>query len=246
VTFDWIERLASRAFSAVVTAAPDVERRFAGSAPRTATLNNYPLVGELAPPSTDWSGREHAVCYAGSVTEIRGVREMISAVARTDATLLLAGDFNPPSLEHELASEPGWSQVVAFGQIGAEELARVMARARAGLVVLRAIPRYVDTMPTKLFDYMAAGIPVIASDFPDWRAVVEMHECGLCVDPSDPQAIADSIEWLLAHPGEAQRMGENGRRAAERHYSWESEREKLLSLYGELTGGASVTGNAGA
>jgi glycosyltransferase involved in cell wall biosynthesis len=242
---DWIERLASRAFSGVIAAAPHIERRFAASTPRTATLSNYPLMNELA-PAADWSSREHAVCYAGSVTEIRGVREMVGAIARTDATLLLAGAFNPPGLERELESEPGWSQVVALGQVGAAELARVMARSRAGLVVLRAVPRYVDARPTKLFDYMSAGIPAIASDFPGWRAIVERHECGVCVDPADPQAIADAIEWLLANPEAAHRMGQSGRRAVEQHYNWEAERAKLLRLYSELAWAGAPTREADA
>jgi glycosyltransferase involved in cell wall biosynthesis len=82
---------------------------------------------------------------------------------------------------------------------------------------------------------MSAGIPVIASDFPAWRAIVDRYECGVCVDPSDPQAIGASIEWLLSNPATARRMGENGRRAVERHYSWETERTKLLCLYDHLS-----------
>jgi glycosyltransferase involved in cell wall biosynthesis len=68
---------------------------------------------------------------------------------------------------------------------------------------------------------------------------VEEHRCGICVDPTSPAAIAEAIEWILAHPEEARRMGESGRRAVEDLYTWEAERTKLVGLYEELVGPAS-------
>jgi glycosyltransferase involved in cell wall biosynthesis len=104
------------------------------------------------------------------------------------------------------------------------------------LVVLSPVPNYVQANPTKMFEYMAAGIPVIASNFPAWATIVNRHECGLCVDPESETAIAAAINWIMEHPAEAARMGANGRRAVERLYSWEAEREKLLALYEQLIG----------
>jgi glycosyltransferase involved in cell wall biosynthesis len=92
--------------------------------------------------------------------------------------------------------------------------------------------------PVKLFEYMAAGLPVVASNFPLWKEIVEGNRCGITVDPLDPKAIAQAIEYLLAHPEEARQMGENGRRAVEEKYNWEKEAEKLLALYKELVDSA--------
>jgi glycosyltransferase involved in cell wall biosynthesis len=113
-----------------------------------------------------------------------------------------------------------------------------MARARAGLVVLHPVPKYLEATPTKLFEYMSAGIPVIASDFPAWRSIVEGHDCGLSVDPCDPAAIADAIRLLIDDEAGARRMGENGRRAVLEHYGWTAERDKLLALYDALAAAA--------
>lgn len=228
------ERLGTRAVSAVVAAEPHVGDRLGRSARRAITVRNYPAEGELAPRAWDEKARE--VCYVGSITEIRGAREMVRAIARTDATLMLGGDFTPPALREELAGEPGWSQVTAPGRIGRRELAEIVSRARAGLVVLKPVPKYLEATPTKMFEYMAAGIPVIASDFPAWREIVDSHACGVCVDPEDPAAIADSIQRIVDDPAAAQRMGENGRLAVERLYGWGPERDRLLALYEELTG----------
>lgn len=227
------ERLAARLLSAVVAAEPHVGERLGRSARRSVTVRNYPAEDELAPG--DWDRKAREVCYVGSVTEIRGARELVRAIARTDVKLTLAGQFAPARLRDELASEPGWESVIAPGRVGRRDLRDIVARARAGLVVLKPVPKYLEATPTKMFEYMAAGIPVIASDFPAWRAIVDRHDCGICVDPDDPAAIAGAIQRLVDDPVEARGMGQNGRRAMEELYRWGPERDRLLDLYAELT-----------
>jgi glycosyltransferase involved in cell wall biosynthesis len=80
---------------------------------------------------------------------------------------------------------------------------------------------------------MSAGTPVIASDFPEWREIIEECGCGLVVDPHDPNEIAEAINYLLTHPHEAEAMGRLGRKAVEEKFNWSSEERKLLALYRE-------------
>ena len=81
---------------------------------------------------------------------------------------------------------------------------------------------------------MAAGIPVIASDFPLWKSIVEKHVCGICVNSLDPKAIANAINYLLSHEEDAKQMGMNGRKAIETEYNWKNEEKKLISFYKQL------------
>ena len=87
------------------------------------------------------------------------------------------------------------------------------------------------SLPNKFFDYMACELPVIASNFPEMRRIVEEENCGILVDPTNIDEIANAITYLLEHPKEAKRMGKNGRRAVEEKYNWEKMEEKLFELY---------------
>jgi glycosyltransferase involved in cell wall biosynthesis len=104
----------------------------------------------------------------------------------------------------------------------------------AGLVTFLPLTNHIDAQPNKMFEYMSAGIPVIASDFPLWREIIQGNDCGILVDPLDPSAIAHAIDYLVSHPEEAHRMGKNGRIAVETKYNWTMEEKKLLAFYDNI------------
>ena len=81
---------------------------------------------------------------------------------------------------------------------------------------------------------MAAGLPVIASNFPLWKEIVEKNKCGICVNPLSPREIAAAINWMLQNPTDAAEMGRNGRKAVLEKYNWEAESKKLIKFYEEI------------
>ena len=101
----------------------------------------------------------------------------------------------------------------------------------AGVVLYHPELNHINAQPNKMFEYMAAGIPVIASDFPLWKEILEGARCGVCVDPLDPDQIADAIRWIVDHPEQAEQMGKNGRKAIIERYNWKREEDTLLGLY---------------
>ncbi|MCG2584304.1 glycosyltransferase family 4 protein [Massilia sp. TS11] len=225
------ERYIARRLSGVVAATPIIRDKFLTVQPRTIDVNNFPDPEEFT-RDTPWPDKPPQVCYAGSISSIRGAREMLRACdyLRSAATLVLAGPLSEAPLAAQLVSP----RLRTLGVLDQAGVARLLGQSRAGLVTLHPYQHFQEAQPIKLFEYMAAGIPVIASDFPRWRSLVEGHQCGLLVDPRDPRAIAAAIDYLVEHPAVARRMGENGRAAVCQHYAWDGEARKLLDFYSTL------------
>ena len=228
-----VERAAGRFFDAIVPATPEIAKRFPAS--KTVVVQNFPIPEELVVQDpVPYDNRPAHFAYIGGITRARGAVEMVDATARVSsgkAGLSLAGAFSPANLQPEIERMIGWKKVDFLGWADRKQVADLLGKVRAGLVVLHPTKRYPDAYPVKMFEYMAAGLPVIASDFLLWREIVSGTGCGLLVDPLDPAAIAEAMQWVLDHPAEAEAMGRRGRQAVEGKYNWEQEAEKLISLY---------------
>ncbi len=207
---------------------------------RSVVVQNLPRLDELAAIEAD-KQTPPAVGYLGSVTALRGSLHMLEALAilqreGQDLGLECVGYATP---EHQAELERrvehlGLKHARFHGRLQPQDAWRVMAGCIAGLAVLANIPNYRESYPTKLFEYMALGLPVVVSDFPLYCGVVDSAGCGFCVDPADSQAIADALRQLYENPAMAKEMGDRGRAAVKEHYSWATEERKLLDLYQEL------------
>jgi glycosyltransferase involved in cell wall biosynthesis len=232
-----MEWLAGKAFSAIVPATPTIAARFPVG--KTVLVQNFPIQSELvlADPMP-YSVRPSKFAYVGGIADIRGGKEMVLALEHMadlpEVRLEMAGGISPQSFSTELRELAGWSKVIYRGIIGRQDVARLLGSARAGLVLFQPMPNHVDAQPNKMFEYMSAGLPVIASDFPLWREIVAGAGCGLLVDPCDSHAIADALRWVLEHPLEAEAMGKKGQEAVHKIYNWERESTQLVGLYNKL------------
>ncbi|MCO5784801.1 glycosyl transferase [Pseudomonas sp. G11-1] len=235
-TFAAYERWASPKFDAVIAATPYIRDKYLAMGVKSVDINNFPLLGELALGEVDWSEKRDEVCYVGGLGRIRGILEMVQAMGfvKTDTRLQLGGSFTEASFEKEVRAEKGWLKVDALGWLDREGVRDSFAGSVAGLVTLRPAINYLDSLPVKMFEYMAAGLPVIASNFPLWCEIIDGNKCGVCVNPLEPAAIADAIDYLIKNPVEAEQMGRNGRQAVERVFNWSIEESKLSGLYKSL------------
>jgi glycosyltransferase involved in cell wall biosynthesis len=231
VCFRIFEDWASRKMTQVVAATPAIRERFMKSGCKAIDVNNYPIVSELYTNQGGQRILRKSVCYVGVISDIRGAAEMVTAISRTDCTLSIAGEFSPVTLRDSVKSLPGWDRVVEYGQVSREEVAHIFSKSLAGLVLYHPGPNHTNSQPNKLFEYMSAGLPVIASNFPLWREIIEGNNCGICVDPIDVDAIASAIRRLIDAPEEARIMGENARLAVLERYNWDNEFRKLKMLY---------------
>ncbi|HLI95327.1 MAG TPA: glycosyltransferase family 4 protein [Candidatus Baltobacteraceae bacterium] len=230
-------RALQRWYTAIVTATPAIAQRFPHR--RTVVVHNYPRVDELAEQQeADFAKRARAVIYLGEITELRCIREMVASLDRPciadDVRLHLAGRFETPALEQRVRSMPAWRKVQFSGYCQRDRKAAALSAVRAGLLLFRPAGNHDDALPNKLFEYLGAGLPVIMSNTLRCSSVVREHECGIVVDPSDPQQIAAAISTLVEDPARAQAMGERGRALVRERFLWTSEAAKLTKLYAEI------------
>lgn len=239
--FERLENFVARRCAVVVGATPYIARRYAAQGIRSIDVNNYPIPGELgatteqADPPDNFAGKPRTICYIGGITRMRGAVEMLEALGKTDARMVLAGPMESDALHAELATMPAWKQVDYRGVLDRGAIRDVLHESQLGLVLLHPIPNYLDALPVKMFEYMAAGLPVLASDFPLWRAILDTSGAGVCVDPQDTDRIAQAIEMMLNLPDDQRRSMRRASLAAVRDsYNWKNEEAKLIAAYGAI------------
>jgi glycosyltransferase involved in cell wall biosynthesis len=237
--FGWFDRLARR-HAYLILAEAGYRSAYAELAKPHEVIFNFPRLETIPFQLVDPNGPPEFY-YLGQLSQSRCLDVLMEAVA------LLAPEY--PALRVHLFGAPGfdlqsWDELYALpgypavrehlvfhGPKPAAETFATAHRCRAGLALLRPVGDYPQSYPTKLFEYLALGLPVVTSDFPLYRAVVEPNVCGYCLDATDARAVARVLKRLLDHPDEAVRMGRNGRRAVEQGYHWQGEAAKLFDFY---------------
>jgi glycosyltransferase involved in cell wall biosynthesis len=177
------------------------------------------------------------IIYAGNITPIRGLREVVQAmklVTDCDVVLNLVGLIYPDDFQQEIRILAG-PNVILYGKMPFEESQQLVRCSDIGVVTFHPLANHVEALPNKLFEYMQNGLPVIASDFPIWKNIIEQVGCGIAVDPLKPEEIAAAIRKLANDPALRHEMGEAGIKAVKQKYSWEREQNILLQLYRELS-----------
>jgi glycosyltransferase involved in cell wall biosynthesis len=228
---EWVEQATARHFDAIVAATPAIADRFRGYGARVSMVRNSVRLGEFVEPSPDTKRRRQAV-YIGHTSFNRGLVEMVEACAAADLPLVLAGSIG--------AAEADWlrksaANVVSRGKLGRSEIAALLNESLIGLCLFHSEPNHLHAMPTKIFEYMAAGLPVITSDLPKSREIVETADCGCSVSLDNPKALVDKLATLAADPRRATELGLAGRAAVSRDYNWEHDAAELGDLYREIS-----------
>ena len=227
------ENWESRRFDAIIAATPCIKDKFINCNKNAIDVNNYPMIDEFLSLDLEWKAKKKEICYIGSISEARGIKEIVTAMALLgeECRLQLAGKFSEDALEKEVKKNEGWLKVDSLGFLDRMDVKDTLDRSIAGLVILHPTSSYIDSLPVKMFEYMSAGIPVIASDFPLWRQIISGAKCGLLVDPMKPKSIADAIDFIIEHPDHARQMGKNGLCAVKEKYNWDVELKKMLKIY---------------
>jgi glycosyltransferase involved in cell wall biosynthesis len=215
-----LERAAERRYS-LLLAEQGYTARFARPHP---VIRNLPSLPDLVPaPGTD------RVVYVGRISVGRGARELVAlgeALAGDGVRVEIIGEADA-DVREELAHAHAEGRVVWHGWLPNDRALEIVAGSLAGLSLLRDLPNYRVSLPTKVVEYLAAGVPVISTPLPQAVALVEQADSGVIVPFRDVDAVAEAVRRLRERPAEAAAMGRRGRELVAESWSWDAEQERF-------------------
>lgn len=245
VSFILIERLMLRFINQIILAEESYFKIYNNRKNVTSILN-YPIISLRSTNSTTISTISHSkikLIYVGGVSRIRGIFELIESInllvsiGYKNISLKIFGLITPDFKNELLKLINDYnldSYVTICGVINHEKVYDEIKKAHIGLSILHPDKNFVESIPTKLYEYMSVGIPVIASNFPMWKQIIEKYECGICVNPLNPNEIVEAIISIIDNPIKSKQMGANGVKPVEELYNWENESNKLINIYDKI------------
>jgi glycosyltransferase involved in cell wall biosynthesis len=208
-----------------------------------AVVHNYPFkqddTSKEKAPIHEMLGlpeNEKILLYQGGIQIGRGLEKLIEAAPLfKEGTLVLIGDGKIKPELQRMVEERGIQEKVKFiPKVPLADLPKYTRNAYLGFQVLNNVCfNHYSASSNKLFEYMMAGVPVIACSFPEIQRVVEEERIGLCVDSHDYKSIAEGVNYLLEHPEDRNKMVMNSYQAKE-NYNWSVEKINFLNVYNKL------------
>ena len=236
-TLSWMtyfnEFLFLRFFDGLIAATPKIKKDLLKINSFCEVINNYVILNELSPSKITPSSNK--ILYIGSVSVIKGVGDniaMMKYVSNKNIKIDIVGRISNSIIPYYKKNR---SKNIKFhGKVSRDQLKPFFSNAFVGLCLFHPVPNYIESQPIKLYEYMAAGIPVVVSDFPVWKKFIDENKCGFYVSHSDYKATATIIDTLYKNKKLTQKLGRNARRAIELKYNWGFEEKKLLAFYRKI------------
>ena len=198
-------------------------------------MTNFPFKEDIS-DNRQWG---KSVCFVGGVVPQWMHHNIVKSLGNTDSRYELAGKIVPESYINDLKATGFWDRVDYYGRIEYKDLFPFLQKSSAGLIIRTyGYPNSGYTKGSlgcnKFFEYMMAGIPLIASNMEDWAAIINRFKCGLLVDPDDAGSISNAINFIINNPDKAKEMGDNGKKAAMEYYHWGTQEKILFEIYNQV------------
>ena len=242
---EWLERFLYRRADHLIVNSPGftaylLER---GVPPEKVTLIPNGVNPEMFDPAEEGAAFRQAHGLQGNFVALyagaHGLSNDLSVVLEAAAKLrdeagvvfVFVGDGKEKPHLMRQAEQLGLTNAVFLPPVGKEHMAEILAGADCGIAILKPLPLYATTYPNKVFDYMAAGRPVVLAIDGVIRAVIEGEKAGIAVPPGDAAALAAAVRRLAADRAEAREMGRRGRRAVEQRFDRRQQSQWLEAIF---------------
>lgn len=236
--YNKIEKKLSNKFDAVIGVTPNMLKHLNKLNKKVYIITNYPVFKDNTVKNNKEISKEKCICFAGGISEQWCHDKIIMAIKNCEnVRYKLIGEVEKKYMEL-LKTLPGYNYVDYKGKISYKEVEDELKKSDIGIAILQYSNNTfgkIGTMGnTKIFEEMAAGLPIICTDFDLWKKIIDKYQCGICVNPNNINEIKNAINYLVFHPEIAKRMGANGQMAIKKEYNWNLQGKKLLSLYQDL------------
>jgi glycosyltransferase involved in cell wall biosynthesis len=231
----WCRRVCRRA-DANITVTPQIVKTMSYASP--LLVRNFPTLTEYPVELPDYQERD-TIIYLGVLSPPRGSSLMstaVSAVAKTNpVTLVIAGILDEGVNADKMVRLAKPAEIRFLGQVDRTRVTEELGTSRIGLCVYKKNDNHNVSYPTKIFEYMMWGIPVVMSRLNSLVELFGDEVPGIFVNPDNTEEIRDAIQWLLDNPIEAEKMGLLGRKLIKDRFNWEIDLQNLINLYANLS-----------
>jgi glycosyltransferase involved in cell wall biosynthesis len=193
----------------------------------------YQLIKQTEPNISIKNSNKRIIVYAGGLSKIRGIKEIIDAIQTIEnITFLTLGQWENDDYKKQCELADLNYKMNYIGLVKMDKVYSYLKVADIGIANLYHKPNYLTSLPIKAFEYMASGIPIIMSDFPYW--IETFSQCALFVNPLDANDIKDKIELLLSDKQLSSKLADAGNKLVIEKYTWEAESKLLVKHYQQL------------
>jgi len=239
------EKRIVKKLSGIICVSPNFSKRMKQNNSNTVTVTNYPLLSEqnelidinVNNEINIVKSDDFTICFPGLISEEWCHLELLDAIDDLEIAYLLCGPKHEEYFQ-KIKLHNSWEKVNYLGVVSRERVIEIINNSDLGIALCRKLPNTdynVGTLGnTKLFEYMLQKKPVCCTNFDLWQEIVVKNNCGICVEPDNPNEIKKALEWFIDHPKEGVQMGERGYNAVITEYNWASQEKKLLDFYEKI------------
>lgn len=233
--FERLENWCTARVSVVVAATDAIAERFELIHPLVFRVRNYASTDHFPPP-VPVEDRPYDACFVGVINAVRGAEQMLAIAERSGARVIIAGPCHPPELSARFEAAAAITPSFEFrGPVPHHEAVRIMGDSKLGLLLFQPVPNNMEAQPNKLYEYLAAGTPVLGPNFPRFAEVIGHGTAddgvGATIDPTSCDDAVTAVRALLDDPVRLAHLSARARHLFEERFSWETELKELVRAY---------------
>ncbi|WP_320053579.1 glycosyltransferase [uncultured Acetobacteroides sp.] len=229
-------------FDAVITVSPHIVDSLKINTPNVFLVTNYPTINNGDMNQVNYAkylDREKIICYAGTVYENSNQDKILYAIQNIEEIKYwVVGDISQ-AYKERIVGLDFKNKILFIDRVSKPELINIYNKVIVGVVLFDYSKNCGGTKGTmgnnKIFEYMMSGLPIICTDFEDWKElIVDKYNCGICVAPDNIIELENAINKLIQDKSLAYEMGQNGQRAVLEEFNWSTQERVLLNIYEKI------------